>query len=357
VKIVQIVTQMEGAGAQKVAYQLHEGLCNRGHDSELWFLYVKRPAYAGLRGVYSILNHRPSRREYFAIAAHLYGKLRRHAPDAVITHTHYANVMGQVVAAAARVPKRIAVHQNPLPTYPWAARIADCLLGHVGTYSNIVAVSETVVRSTDCYLPRYSRLVRLIHNCAAPATKSETVDARATWGIPPGKPILLSVGRLSRQKNHRTLFQALCKIPHAHLIVAGEGELASELRQQVAALSLGERVVFTGELDHKQVYGLMTCADLFVFPSLWEGLSLAAVEALNAGMATVASDIPANREVFGEAAVLVPPTDVDALASAITRTLADDLLAKELRSKALRRARSFSMDTLIDKYEGLLCLQ
>jgi len=74
-------------------------------------------------------------------------------------------------------------------------------------------------------------------------------------------------------------------------------------------------------------------------------------------MATVASDIPANREVFGDAALLVPATDASALASAISRALADDVLAKDLRAKALCRAQSFSMDTLVDKYLELLCPQ
>lgn len=353
-KVVQIVTQMEAAGAQRVAYQLHEGLSSKGHDSEVWFLYTKRPAYVGLRGVISILDHRPSMQEYLAITVRLYLKLRQDRPDAVITHTHYANVIGQTVAAAVGIPKRIAVHQNPLATYPWSAHVADCLLGHTGVYTDIVAVSEAVKHSTTHYLRCYSRLVRRIHNCVGPMRQADISGVRATWGIPPHKPMLLSVGRLSRQKNHGTLFQALCKIPGAYLVVVGDGELASESRRQVAALSLSDRVVFTGEIAQEQVHGLMSSANLFVFPSLWEGFSLAALEALNRGMATVASDIPPNREVFGDAAVFVPPTHVTALASAITRVLDDDFLANDLRSRALARARSFSVDTMIDGYEQLL---
>ena len=86
-KVVQIVTQMEAAGAQEVAYQLHEGLSRKGHNSELWFLYTKRPAYAGLRGVSSILDHPPTKRDYLSITGRLYRKLRQHHSDAVITHT------------------------------------------------------------------------------------------------------------------------------------------------------------------------------------------------------------------------------------------------------------------------------
>jgi glycosyltransferase involved in cell wall biosynthesis len=307
-----------------------------------------------LPGVTSILDHRPARHEYPAIAYRLYKRLRRRLPDAVITHTTYSNIMGQAIAAALGVPKRIAVHQNDLPSHPPVARAVDCILGHVGVYSRIVGVSDSVVQSTRHYLSRYTKLVSRIYNCVAPVEPIDLADIKRQ-GVVSSQKVLLSVGRLSRQKNHRTLFQALCHVPNVSLIVAGDGELASELREQVAALSLSDRVVFTGEVNEEQIYRLMRRADLFVFPSLWEGFSLAAVEALNAGMATVTSDIPPNREVFGDAALFVQPTDVAALARAITRVLGNASLTKELRSKALLRARNFSLDTLVNEYEQLIC--
>lgn len=356
-KVVQIVTQMEAAGAQKVAYQLHLGLSRKGHESELWFLYLKRPAYVGLPGVSSIFPHRPSMTEYLDIAGRLYRKLRHNRPDAVITHTRYSNLMGQTVAAVVGISKRIAVHQNALSNDPWGARVADSLLGQAGVYSDIVVVSEAVKHSTPHYLRRYSRRVRRIHNCAEPAQELDEPDVRAKWAIPSHKPMLLSVGRLSHQKNHRTLFQALSNIPDAWLVIVGDGELAAESRREVARLSLSERVIFTGEVAPEEVYGLMRCASLFVFPSLFEGLSLAALEALTRGMATVASDIPPNREVFGDAAIFVPATNATEMANAINRVLGDAILATELRSRAIVRARSFSIGTMIDEYDRLLLSQ
>jgi glycosyltransferase involved in cell wall biosynthesis len=353
-RVVQIVTQMEAAGAQAVAYQLHEGLCRKGHDSELWFLYMKRPAYVGLQGVSSIMNHVPTTRDYFAIVSRLYRRLRQHHCDAVITHTQYANVLGQTVAAAVGVKKRIAVQHGPRAKDSLLPRIADCLLGHTEAYTDIVVVSESLKQSAPWYLRSYSRRVRCIRNAVQDFKQSEITNLRAKWGVPANKPMLLSVGRLSRQKNHDTLIQALSSVPDAHLVIVGDGELASESRQQATALSLAERVIFTGEINREQVYGLMNCADLFVFPSLWEGLSLAALEAMSRGMATVASDIPPNREVFGDAAVFVPATNVTALAAGIQRVLDDGLLAKELRAKAVARARSFPMDFMIEAYERLL---
>ena len=67
-KIVQIVTQMEAGGAQRIAYLLHDALGRRGHDTELWFLYLKRPAYSGKPGVRVLANRRPSLLGYFLLA-------------------------------------------------------------------------------------------------------------------------------------------------------------------------------------------------------------------------------------------------------------------------------------------------
>jgi glycosyltransferase involved in cell wall biosynthesis len=222
-KVVQIVTQMEAAGAQAVAYQLHEGLSRKGHDSELWFLYTKRPAYVGLRGVSSLLDHPPSVPDYLAITARLCRNLRQHRPDAVITHTQYANVLGQTVAAAAGVPKRIAVHHGPRAQDSLLPRIADCLLGHTNAYSDIVVVSEFVKQSAQSYLRSYSKRVRYIRNAVEDLKQTKIEGLRAKWGIPPHKPMLLCVGRLSRQKNHDTLIRALPSVPDAHLVLVGDG--------------------------------------------------------------------------------------------------------------------------------------
>jgi glycosyltransferase involved in cell wall biosynthesis len=355
-KIAQVVTQMEAAGAQKVAYLLHQGFARRGYQSELWFLYTKRPAYVGLPGVTSLLQRQAMRRDYLPIMTRLCAQLWRYRPDVLITHTHYANVMGQAAALVARVPKRIAVHHNPLPTYPREARLADRVLGLVGAYSAVVAVSRAVVDTIDYAGPRGTGLVRMIYNgLPHMQPRQPLLDVRTKWNIAADKPVLLSVARLARQKNHATLLRVLCELPHVQLVIAGEGEFGAELRRQVAALSLETRVFFTGEITAPEVYALMRCADVFVFPSLWEAMPMALVEAMSAGMPIVASDIAANREVLGDAALLAPATDSAALAAAVRRALADAPLKTQLRSAAAERAKRFSLERMLDEYECLIC--
>lgn len=352
-KIVQIVTQMEAAGAQKVAHLLHEGL--KTHvDSELWFLYTKRAAYAGMDGVKSLLDHPPKLPEYAVIVARLYRWLRDCRPDFVMTHTHYSNILGQPIALAAGVPRRIAVHHNPLATYPTAARIVDRVLGRNGTYSEIVAVSESVTATLRSNSKAYLDLVTMIHNGLIFPEADPTLDARARWGIPNDAPLLVAVGRLSKQKNHALLLHAMRELPGAHLAIVGEGELRSSLTGLTSEFGLASRVHFTGELPPSAVGSLLNACSVFVFPSLWEGLPMAAIEALHAGAVIVASDIPATREVVADAAVLVPPGDAAALASAIRTVLRDPILAHSLSHRAKRRAKFFTASTMIERYCQLL---
>lgn len=353
-KVIQIVTQMEAGGAQKVAHLLHEGLEARLPHPELWFLYTKREAYSGLSGVSSLFNHPPNPLDYAVIAARLYRRLRDNRPDVVITHTHYANVLGQAIAHAAGVPKRIAVHHNPVFTYPNSARLLDRVLGEVGTYSSAVAVSSAVVSTFRSYPARYLRLLTTVRNGLIFPEADPALDVRARYGIPESAPLLVSVGRLAVQKNHELLLRALREVPDAHLAIVGGGELRQILVDAASRLGVSARVHFTGEIAGGAVAAFLKACDAFVFPSLWEGLPMAAIEAMHARVPIVASDIPALREALGDAAILIPPGDVAAFAAGIREVLEDSECARRLRDRAGRRAARFSAGNMIDAYYRLI---
>lgn len=353
-KVVQIVTQMEAAGAQKVAFLLHEGLKSRVEDAQLWFLYTKRPAYSCSDGVDSLFERPPKSPEYGVIAGRLHRRLKEIKPDVLITHTHYSNVLGHTIAQAVGVPQRIAVHHNPLHTYPSSVRVWDRFLGGSGAYTGVVAVSDAVASTFESHPETYRRRLTTIRNGWVFAAHGPAKGLRARWGIPEGAPLLVNVGRLSKQKNQGLLLSALANIPDAHLAIVGGGERREELENLSVTLKLTDRVHFTGEVPPETVAAFLAECDAFVFPSLWEGLPMAAIEALHAGAAIVASDIPATREVCEDAALLVPPDDAAALAEAVRKLLGDPALERRLRSRAGGRAALFSADCMIDRYFSLI---
>jgi glycosyltransferase involved in cell wall biosynthesis len=149
---------------------------------------------------------------------------------------------------------------------------------------------------------------------------------RESLGIPMDGEVLINVGRQEYQKGQPLLLEAVARLverrPNLLLLVAGRpGNLTSELQRLHAGLGLGDRVRFLGH--RADVPDLLAASDLFVFPSHFEGLGGAVIEAMALGLPVVASDIPALREVVegGRCGELVPAGSPDALARAIQALL------------------------------------
>jgi len=178
-------------------------------------------------------------------------------------------------------------------------------------------------------------------------------DPRQRYGLPLDAPLILNVGRLTNQKNQHVLLEALAEAPQAHAVFVGDGEDSQKLRCLAADLGIQHRAHFVGEITPSEVWNLLRVATVFALPSLSEGMPMALLEAMEARLAIVASDIPAIREVLGDAGILIPPEDSKALGLAIVRLLSFPEVAAELGRCAGTRASMFRLDNTIDNYERL----
>ena len=353
-KIVQVVTQMESGGAQRVAMLLNEALLDRGYDAEVWFLYLKRPTYTGFPGVRVLFGHKPAGLDYFKIAIKLQEMVRSHRPNVFITHTHYANIIGQLTARFCGINNRIAVQHNPVQTCPKVAKWVDWLFGTTDIYSANIAVSRVVIDSVAKYPRRYQQRLKQIYN-GIPQIGSPNLGqtVRGNWQLPEHAPLLINVGRLARQKNHVTLINSLQYLPDAHLLLIGDGELRADVEAQIVALKLESRVHVLGELKSADVLDLMATADVFVFPSLYEAMPMALIEAMGSGLPVVGGDIPAMREVLGDAGIIVPSESAVEIASAVQRVLDSPELTQQLKQASIDRAALFSVAKMVESYERL----
>lgn len=182
----------------------------------------------------------------------------------------------------------------------------------------------------------------------APASGAEVARVRAKWS--PDRPWLLMVGTLEPRKNHATALYALRRLrdegrPHRLLIVGGKGWLFAPIAALVDDLGLGSDVVFTGYAPDADLPPLYTGADAVLVPSLYEGFGFPVLEAMACGAPVVASHASSLPEVAGGAALLVPPTDADALAAAVRLLLTQPALAETLRRRGLRQAAGFRWET------------
>jgi glycosyltransferase involved in cell wall biosynthesis len=171
------------------------------------------------------------------------------------------------------------------------------------------------------------------------ASPDRKARVRASLGVDADAPVVITVGRQEYQKGHRHLLEAVPaladRFPNVEVLIVGrEGHTSSELQTLTASLEIGDRVRFMGH--RTDVADLLAAADVFVFPSVYEGLGGASLEAMALSLPIVASDIPALHEVV-EAdtnGILVPPGDAFALQTAISRLLADPDLREQFGSNS-----------------------
>jgi glycosyltransferase involved in cell wall biosynthesis len=164
-------------------------------------------------------------------------------------------------------------------------------------------------------------------------------------------PFVLYVGTLEPRKNLTGLVRAFAALdmPGLKLLIAGKkGWMYQELFATVEALGLTSRVVFTGFVPDSDLPALFSAAQVFVYPSLYEGFGLPVLEAMQCGAPVITTSVSSLPEVAGEAALLVAPDDVRGLTDAIRRVLTEPGLREELRGRGLEQSRRFSWSKTAD---------
>lgn len=176
--------------------------------------------------------------------------------------------------------------------------------------------------------------------------KKKLKEVKDKYGLP--KKFILSVGTIEPRKNLRRLIEAYYQlrekglIEHSLVIAGQKGWLYENVFEAVKRLKLEQEVIFTGYITRDDLPMIYNSADLFIFPSIYEGFGLPALEAMACGIPVITSNISSLPEITGDAALLINPYDVEAIAKAMERVLGDDGLRKELVKKGLKHARRFS---------------
>lgn len=181
-------------------------------------------------------------------------------------------------------------------------------------------------------------------------------DARYVLGLPDDAQILVCVASLDEQKGHRYLFDAMRRvvsiIPKTLLLLVGDGTLRGKLEQDVSERRIASSVRFLGQ--RADIPLILSAGDIFVLPSLWEGLPMSLLEAGAAGLPTVATNVDGIPEVIQDSAtgLLVPSAESEALADAIVTLLKDPERRVEMGDQARRRIMDqFSASKIVHDME------
>jgi glycosyltransferase involved in cell wall biosynthesis len=286
--------------------------------------------------------------------ARLTAAVRRFRPDLVHAHNPKITALATLATRAARPfapPPLVATHHGVPPAQ---ARLAARLFR---ASRRVACVSGRVADDAIANgLPR--ERVTVIHNSVPPATALSAQDrARLDEQLGlDGRLVVTAVGRLVPQKAHGRLLDAAAivrdRVPDVLFLIVGDGPLRGELEKRSRDAGLEETVRFTGvRQDAPAIAGR---SDLVVFSSDWEGLSLAALEAMAAGVPVVSTDVAGTAEALATGAGLAVPRDPGALAGGIVELLEDPDRRRRMGEEGRRlHAERFSTETMVAAYRAL----
>ena len=301
-------------------------------------------------------------------AAQIYKVCRRYRPDVMHTWLYDAGISGRLGSLAfAGIPVvcglQIAAYdpevirsQHWSPRRVGVLRLIDKATARMSR-TFFVGISQFVLDSALIHA-RFppSRMLGVIPNAISyQASHSEPTALRRRLNIAEDEFVILNVGRLDTQKGQEYLIRAFASAfgeePKTRLVIFGDGPLRDHLSKLVDELGMTKRILLPGvQTDMGSVY---SCADLFVFPSIHEGLGMALLEAMAAGLPCVASDIPPLREILenGSCGVLMPPGDVEAMAATLQRLCADESQRDKLAQLAANRAGDYTFEKTLPMWE------
>jgi len=250
---------------------------------------------------------------------------------------------------------RLDLRPDQLPGYPWLLwpkRLLYRLLyrGAARFVDGFIAVSDDVAASVRRnFRPPRGRVFTIANGVDTEryGLRIDRGAVRDRVGIPGTARVLIVVAKLMEQKGHVVLLRALPRLlesyPDLHVLLLGDGPLRSMLTAQVEELRAAARVHMVG--NRRDVSDLLAASDLFVLPSLWEGLPMALLEAMATGLPVVITRVSGSGEVVvdGDSGLLVPPGDAERLGAAIGALLDEPDRARHMGRAARQRVeRSFS---------------
>lgn len=173
--------------------------------------------------------------------------------------------------------------------------------------------------------------------------KRKREDIRKKNGIPQEAVLLLSVGELSSRKNHQLVISAMAQLKRKNVfyLICGQGMCRERLQRQAESLGVADRIRMPGFQD--ELLEIYHSADIFVFPSLQEGMPVALMEAMAAGLACIATDIRGNRELMTKQAgeLLFHPDRKDQLVTCLHRLLENEWLRMEYGKRNLEKVKEY----------------
>ncbi len=349
--ICHVIESLEFGGAEKVVVDLANAASGHYRVS-VCCLKREGELRQNLAGAVEVFCLQKAEGNDFGLPVRLARELRARQVDLVHTHNWGTFIEGTLAARVCGVPAIHTVHGSYAPCAPGMRayikrrlrHTAERLVAHL--CRRIIAVSHSIAREMPRQIGISVARIATIHNGIDVDTASRSHQASSLLQ-------LITVGRLAPVKNHAMMLPALAQAPAARLTVVGDGPERAALEALAQSLGLGTRVQFLG--FRTDIRALLAQADAFILASHYEGISIAILEAMRAGLPIIATAVGGVPETVIDSVtgILVADNDVAAMAMAIRN------LGHVQRRQAMGDAgyellrREFSLDATFNAYDAL----
>jgi glycosyltransferase involved in cell wall biosynthesis len=354
--VMHVIDSMHGGGAESSLLEVVPSLANRGVKTSIVTLLPDDGALEDRLNTLGIKVVRLKRQDPLGRTLELRNVIRSVNPDLVHTTLLFSNLTGRIAGRAGHTPVVTTLanddygpeHRANSRYGPWGVRAAQAAeLATARLTMRFHAVSEGVARAMSRRLRIPRDRIQVVYRGRDPArlgvpTLDRRLKVRASLSVDAKTPLVLSVGRLDRQKGVETTIEAfqllVARVPDAVLLIAGRPGNASAVIDAAADSSSSIRL-----LGHRtDVPDLMCAADVLSFPSRWEGLGGTLIEAMALRLGIVASDIAPIAEAIGDAGwPLVLPDDPKGLAEGLAAVLRRTRANEARKDAGERRFRTY----------------
>ena len=365
--IILLGTQMAVGGAQKLLLEQALWFHSHGHSVTVLFFYDRDNLHEKWTKTYPFEIHNleafdkkagglRSLPKLLSGLMKLWRILKRESYDAIITFTHDSNVLGMPLAKLAGIPARVGTHLGEIRGMSrWRERLHTFLVNR-GVIQTLVA-SSARTKNNAIEVGVDPQKITTIYNAIMPFDVShiDRTAVRQKIGLKKDDVFFIAVGRLVYEKGHEFLVEAMSTVarsdPHAIAGICGAGPLQDPLQAQIEKLNLQDKVKLLGQWD--EIPELLAASDVFVLPSRWEGLPMALLEGMMAGLPVIATQVEGVDEVVqpGEHGLLVPLESPLELAQAILQLLRSPQDRQRMGRAARERVlHSYTTDRMCEAY-------
>ncbi len=360
INVVHLVEELTIGGLEKILTAIVLNLDKKKYNVSVWCLreggfFADKLVKEGMD--VKVLHISTSRNPLSIYK--LYKLLKHHKFDIIHTHAYSAGTIGRISAFLAGIPVIISHNQNVYGHYNKYYHFVEWLLSYIT--DKIICVSDKVMKFTNETQGIDTKRLITIYNgieefCSV--SKKETLDLRKKFNIPISSPVIGTIAQFSEKKGLEYLLRSASVLfkdqRDVIFLLVGDGTIKGRLEQLCADLKIENNVIFVGERN--DIPEMLSLIDIFVLPSITEGLPLAMLEAMSCGKPVIATSVGGVPEIVenGVSGILVQPKDSDALCGAMREMLSDVGMRDRMgREGQMICEKGFSSRAMVNQIENL----